>query len=79
MKKRLRRIYSKRLHLTKTSSLFNEVFQQTLEEYEGRDIEWLRKTYQSAKRELRFFPSIEIQGKLAGLRELGERAKEGRE
>tara|TARA_R100001143_G_C3280277_1_gene96323 strand:+ start:243 stop:479 length:237 start_codon:yes stop_codon:yes gene_type:complete len=76
MKKRLRKIYSKRLHLTKKSSLFDEVFQRTLEEYEGRDIEWLRKTFRSVRRDYASHPSIEIQGNLAGLRELGERAKE---
>jgi hypothetical protein len=78
MKKRLRKIYSKKLYMTKHTSLFDASERRTLEEYEDRDIEWLRKTFRSVKREMKSFPSIEMQGKLSALRLLGQRAKENK-
>ena len=76
MKKRLRKIYSKKLYMTKHTSLFDAAERRALEEYADRDIEWLRKTFRSSRGERRGTPCIEIQGKLSALRLLGQRAKE---
>jgi hypothetical protein len=69
-----KRMYSKRLHLTTKTSLFDQAEERTLEEYKEMDLEWLRKTFKVVKREVSRHPSVEMQGKLSALKILGKQA-----